>query len=151
MRVSGIPRLVKSLSERASNSAAPLSPPMPAATSSIAEVSMISSVPVAALTVGWPGGVAPPGSLRSRRDSLPSPGSSLSVQVESADPPPLGEQMGLSIDQSHPPPLEPLVSRQPLVLLPSPAPQVGVDALEEGFHRRSVEPAVEGHPSSHDG
>jgi hypothetical protein len=26
--------------------------------------------------VGWPGGIAPPGSLRSRRDSLPSPGSS---------------------------------------------------------------------------
>jgi hypothetical protein len=27
-------------------------------------------------TVGWPGGIAPPGSLGSRRDSLPSPGSS---------------------------------------------------------------------------
>jgi hypothetical protein len=26
-------------------------------------------------SVGWPGGIAPPGSHRSRRDSLPSPGS----------------------------------------------------------------------------
>ena len=26
--------------------------------------------------VGWPGGISPPGSHRSRRDSLPSPGSS---------------------------------------------------------------------------
>ena len=30
--------------------------------------------------VGWPGGVSPPGSHRSRRDSLPSPGSSCSYR-----------------------------------------------------------------------
>src|SRR5215469_261179 len=29
-------------------------------------------------SVGWPGGISPPGSHRSRRDSLPSPGSSCS-------------------------------------------------------------------------
>jgi len=46
---------------------------------------------------------------------------------------PLGEQTGLSIDQSCPPPLEPLEGPQLPILLPSPASQVGADALEEGL------------------
>ena len=35
----------------------------------------INTPGVYTLVVGWPGGIAPPGSHRSRRDSLPSPGS----------------------------------------------------------------------------
>jgi hypothetical protein len=50
-----------------------------------------------------------------------------------ADPPPLGEQAGLSVLQPGPPPLEPLEGPQPSVLLPSPAPQVGADAPQEGI------------------
>jgi len=59
-------------------------------------------------TVGWPGGIAPPGSNRSRRDSLPSPGSSHQLS-ERADPLPLGEQVGFPLEEPGPPPLEPLV------------------------------------------
>src|SRR5260370_6929764 len=36
----------------------------------------IRQPPALVAHVGWPGGIAPPGSRRSRRDSLPSPGSS---------------------------------------------------------------------------
>jgi hypothetical protein len=43
------------------------------------------------------GGIAAPGSLGSRRDSLPSPGSSHQPSV-SANPPPVGEQAGLSFE-----------------------------------------------------
>jgi hypothetical protein len=43
-----------------------------------------------AAVVGWPGGIAPLGSLRSRRDSLPSPGSSDRPSV-GADHLPVGE------------------------------------------------------------
>jgi hypothetical protein len=44
-----------------------------------------------AVRVGWPGGISPPGSLRSRRDSLPSPGSSHQLSVVGADHSPVGE------------------------------------------------------------
>ena len=45
-----------------------------------------------------------------------------------------------------PPRLEPLEGPQPLVLLRGPAPQVGVDALQEGIQLRPVELAVVVHP-----
>ena len=58
--------------------------------------------------VGSPGGIAPPGSHRSQRDSLPSPGSSHQLSVERADRSPVGEQAGFSFEQPGPPPCEPL-------------------------------------------
>ena len=87
--------------------------------------------------VGWPGGIAPPGSHRSRRDSLPSPGSS-HQPLERTDPLPVAEQPGYSCEQPGPPPFEPLVGPQPLVLLPRPAPHVEVDAPQEGIQLRPV-------------
>jgi hypothetical protein len=45
---------------------------------------------VVPIVVGSPGGISPPGSHGSRRDSLPSPGSSHQPSV-GADPLPVGE------------------------------------------------------------
>src|SRR3954462_216110 len=78
------------------------------------------------------GGVSARGSLRSRRDSLPSPGSSQRPSG-SADPSPVGEQAGGSFLESGPPLLEPLVVSQSSVLPCGPAPQVGVDAPQEAI------------------
>ena len=50
------------------------------------------------------GGIAPPGSLRSRRDSLPSPGSSHRLSV-GADHRQWANRPGCSLEQSGPPPL----------------------------------------------
>jgi hypothetical protein len=79
--------------------------------------------------VGWPGASQPP-SHGSRRDSLPSPGSSHRPS-EHADPSPVGERAGLSFDHAGPPSLEPLVGPQPSVLSPCPATQVDADAPQE--------------------
>src|SRR5208282_6687289 len=99
--------------------------------------------------VGWPGGISPPGSLRSRRDDLPSPGSSHpSHKPVVAVPFPVGEQAGLSYEQPRPPCPEPSIGPQPAVLGPSPAPQVDIDTLEERGHLGPVEPAVVVHPPS---
>ena len=54
----------------------------------------------------------------------------------------MGEQAGLSLEQSGPPLAEAFVGPQSFVLSPGPAPQVGVDALQEGIERGPVEPAV---------
>ncbi len=71
------------------------------------------------------GGIAAPGSHRSRRDSLPSPGSS-DLSSDNADPAPVREQAGLSSLQPGPPRREPLQGPQPSVLPASPAPEVGI-------------------------
>ena len=81
-----------------------------------------------ATTVGSPGGISPPGSHGSRRDSLPSPGSSHQPSVV-ADQAPVNEERGLPAHQPRPPAVKPLGAPQSLVLLRSPAPQVGADTL----------------------
>ena len=58
---------------------------------------------------------------------------------------------GCRCEQSGPPPAEALVGPQPFVLPPGPAPQVGVDALQEGIERGPVEPAVVVDPPGDDG
>jgi hypothetical protein len=52
--------------------------------------------------VGWPGGVAPPGSHRSGRDSLPSPGSCHLRWPEVAGVAPVGEQVRVSVGDPVP-------------------------------------------------
>ena len=81
-----------------------------------------------ATAVGWPGGISPPGSRRSRRDSLPSPGSSHQPSV-GADQAPVNEEGRLPNQQPRPPAVKALGAPQAPVLLRSPAPQVGADAL----------------------
>ena len=80
------------------------------------------------IVVGSPGGISPPGSHGSRRDSLPSPGSSHQPSVV-ADQAPVNEERGLPAHQPRPPAVKPLGAPQSLVLLRSPAPQVGADTL----------------------
>src|SRR5918997_1127140 len=63
----------------------------------------------------------------------------------------MGEQAGGSCEHPGPPPTEGLVGPQPPVLPPGPAPQVGVDALQEGIERGPVEPAVVVDPPGDDG
>src|ERR1039458_1136458 len=60
---------------------------------------------------------------------------------ERANPLPMGEETRRSVEHIVPPPSEPLQGTQPPIFPTSPAFQVGVDALEEGNHRRPVEPA----------
>jgi hypothetical protein len=74
------------------------------------------------------GSIAAPGSHGSRRDSHPSPGSSHRPSV-AADQAPVGEQAGLPYQQSRPPSVQALGAPQSPILLGSPAPQVGADAL----------------------
>src|ERR1039458_6800059 len=70
---------------------------------------------------------------------------------ERANPLPMGEETRRSVEHIVPPPSEPLQGTQPPIFPTSPAFQVGVDALEEGNHRRPVEPAVVLNPAGHDG
>ena len=63
----------------------------------------------------------------------------------------MGEQAGLSLEQSGPPPAEAFVGPKSFVFSPGPAPQVGVDALQEGIERGPVEPAVVADPPGDDG
>jgi hypothetical protein len=63
----------------------------------------------------------------------------------------VGEEAGLPFEQSGPPPVEAFVGPQSLVPFPGPAPQVGVDALQEGIEGGSVEPAVVVDPTGDDG
>src|ERR1035438_2626254 len=92
------------------------------------------------------GGGEAPGSHRSRRDSLPS-----TLLLERADPSPLSEQGRLACEQACPPSFEPFDGPQSFVLLRGPAPQVEVDALQEGIERGAVVPPVVAHPSGDDG
>src|SRR3984893_2468018 len=57
----------------------------------------------------------------------------------------------MSLEQSGPPLAEAFVGPQSFVLSPGPAPQVGVDAPQEGIERGSVEPAVVADPPGDDG
>ena len=73
------------------------------------------------------GGIAAPGSHRSRRDGLPSPGSSHQPGYVPADPLPVDEEAGLANEQSLPPSLKPAKAPQAPILLPRPSSQIGTD------------------------
>src|SRR5450755_4624239 len=127
---------------RVSLVAFPLADPLPSTTSAAPPWTLFGSRVA--------GSISAPGSHGSRRDTLASPGSSHQPSVR-ADPLPVGEQTGLAFLQPGPPPLEPFEGPQPPILLPSPAPQVGVDALQEGIHHGPVIATVIVHPSDDDG
>jgi len=81
--------------------------------------------------VGWPGASQPPAPTQSRRDSLPSPGSShpsVSTRGSIAS----GRMGWLSLDQLGPPPLEPLGERSRRSFPADPAPQVGTERSGRG-------------------
>ncbi len=88
---------------------------------------------------------------RSPAPTIPSTRRCITSVSGRADPLPLGEQIGLSFENPSPPPLEPLVGPQPSILLPSPAPQVEVDAPQEGMQHGPVVPAVIVHPPGDNG
>jgi hypothetical protein len=100
--------------------------------------------------VGWPGGVSPPGSLRSGRDSLPSPGSCHLRWPEVAGPAPVCEQVRMPFGDPLPARFGFLEPAQPFVFLADPPHQVGVDAVQEGMQRRAVKRAVVLHPAAND-
>src|SRR4029077_20540343 len=89
----------------------------------ICKLEVIGSIPIRSMGGRVAGGVAARGSLGSRRESLPSPGSSDQPLVR-AGPLPVREEAGLACLQSGPPALELFVGPQPLVFLPGPALQV---------------------------
>src|SRR4051812_33581875 len=90
------------------------------------------------MVVGWPGALQPPapsdpGVTVSRHRAL------LISPSGRADLRPMREETGLAVLESGPPAHEALMGAQPSVFLPGPAPQVGVDAPQEGHHRGAVE------------
>src|SRR3954471_12698148 len=100
--------------------------------------------------VGWPGASQPPapsdpGVTVSRHRAL------LISPSGRADLRPMREETGLAVLESGPPAHESLMGPQPSVFLPGPAPQVGVDAPQEGHHGGAVEPSVVVHPPGDDG
>src|SRR5208283_313402 len=78
----------------------------------------------------WPGGIAPPGSLRTRREPLDSPGShrpAVGARTEA----PVSEQVGLaSEDVNQEPARLGGVAPQSLVLALGPTHEICVDASE---------------------
>ena len=60
------------------------------------------------------------------------------------------EHTRVSLDDSPPTPEGFRLRLQPFVLVADPAYQVGIDALQEGIHRRPVERAVVIHPTTDD-
>jgi len=70
-------------------------PPRPHRTRPSSLWALVLGIKQVLLGVGWPGGVAPPGSLRTGRDSLPSPGSCHLDRQRMCGPGPVGEESGL--------------------------------------------------------
>ena len=90
----------------------------------------------------WPGGVSPPGSLRTRREPLGSPGSHRPA-VGAHTKSPVGEQSGLaSEDVDQEPACLGGVAAQPLVLALGPTHEIRVDAPEDLDQHRAVEAPV---------
>src|SRR6266536_4362992 len=99
--------------------------------------------------VEWPGGVAPPGSRRSRREPLGSPGSCHPAVGRAACQ--WARSAGsrrCTLASIRPCPWR--VAAQPLVLLHGPPYEVVVDASEQRDQLRPVEAAVVVDPASHD-
>ena len=87
----------------------------------------------------WPGGIAPPGSLRTRREGLPSPGSHRPTR-RTCDEVPVCEKPRLSLTNSFQPGPSPLgTPPQSLELLHGPPDQVLVDAPCDAIQPGAVE------------
>ena len=87
----------------------------------------------------WPGGIAPPGSLRTRREGLPSPGSH-GPTLGAGNKMPMGKEHGLVLSnggQPCPGPLGP--APQSFELLHGPSDQVLVDAPCDGKQLGAIE------------
>ncbi len=96
----------------------------------------------------WPGGVAPPGSRRTRREGLPSPGSHRPTWG-ARDQMPMGEELGLMLSDSIEPCPGPLGSAtQSLEFLHGPSDQVLVDAPCDEMQLGAVEGPVVADPAS---
>src|SRR5260370_20633755 len=97
----------------------------------------------------WPGGIAPPGSRRTRREGLPSPGSHRPT-LGARDEVPVDEEPGLTLtDSVQPGPGLLGPAAQSLVLLHGPPHQVLVDARCDGIQPGAVEGSVVADPASH--
>src|SRR5271169_2233654 len=97
----------------------------------------------------WPGGIAPPGSRRTRREGLPSPGSHRPT-LGARDEVPVDEEPGLTLtDSVQPGPGLLGPAAQSLVLLHGPPDQVLVDARCDGIQPGAVEGSVVADPASY--
>src|SRR6185437_6286284 len=102
------------------------------------------------LTGEWPGGVSPPGSLRTGREPLDSSGSHHPVLGPHTQPPVGEEGWVTSRDVLQPSHRPEQVAVQSLVLPCGPTLEVAVDAFEEGIQHGLVEAPVVVDPALHD-
>src|SRR5260370_33505776 len=97
----------------------------------------------------WPGGITPPGSRRTRREGLPSPGSHRPT-LAARDEVPVDEEPGLALtDSVQPGPGLLGPAAQSFVLLHGPPDQVLVDARCDGIQPGAVEGSVVADPASY--
>jgi len=100
----------------------------------VANVHALVTVMVSASTSGRvAGGIAAPGSHRSRRDSLPSPGSCRPHPPERRSPGPVGEHARILLRDPLPARLSLLEPPEPPVLSLDPPHQVGIDAVQQSM------------------